>query len=233
MADAEARREARRKRILENSHNRLQLISGKCSSEDFSVTSQVCTNVSPIPQNHERSSSPTTSGTTVSVSSIHNGGLGVSRDSFEPLITGHENASGDDEVIPELTNWIPSMTPATPEQSQIPLWKSLITHKYDILLLSLFLQLLHALTVVPFENSYFFVPLIIYSVTKSVWLPKQSNSSIGNIILLLNGMSSNGLHKIVNILMWVSAFTQDACIFLFTTICVQSFYNIVKESFVT
>lgn len=34
MADAAAaRREARRKRILENSHNRLQLISGKCGDE--------------------------------------------------------------------------------------------------------------------------------------------------------------------------------------------------------
>lgn len=34
MADAAAaRREARRKRILENSHNRLQLISGKSGDE--------------------------------------------------------------------------------------------------------------------------------------------------------------------------------------------------------
>lgn len=34
MADAAAaRREARRRRILENSHNRLQLISGKCGDE--------------------------------------------------------------------------------------------------------------------------------------------------------------------------------------------------------
>lgn len=34
MADAvAARREARRRRILENSHNRLQLISGKCDDD--------------------------------------------------------------------------------------------------------------------------------------------------------------------------------------------------------
>lgn len=35
MADAAARREARRRRILENSHNRLQLISGKIDEESY------------------------------------------------------------------------------------------------------------------------------------------------------------------------------------------------------
>lgn len=48
MADAAARREARRKRILENSHNRLQLISGKSSDEDFKgnlITSATVTTI--------------------------------------------------------------------------------------------------------------------------------------------------------------------------------------------
>ncbi|XP_037300868.1 uncharacterized protein LOC119191088 [Manduca sexta] len=45
MADAAAaRREARRRRILENSHNRLQLISGK-STEDCSRGSPIRTTV--------------------------------------------------------------------------------------------------------------------------------------------------------------------------------------------
>ncbi|CAH0755686.1 unnamed protein product [Diatraea saccharalis] len=233
MADIEARREARRKRILENSHNRLQLISGKCSNEDFSVASKESTDVSPIPHKYESALSPLTSDSGISEYSIQNGGLGTSTGSFEPLILRHDVASGDEDIVSAVADWIAPTSQITPENVQLPLWKLVVTYKYDIVLLSLVIQFIHTLTAFPLENSYFFVPLLIYSITKSLWLPKQNNSSIANLFLLLNGMSSNGMHKIINVLLWAGAFSQDACIFLFTTICIQMLYNLVRDNFVT
>ncbi|XP_028162104.1 uncharacterized protein LOC114354049 [Ostrinia furnacalis] len=228
MADAAARREARRKRILENSHNRLQLISGKNSDE----LPRESTNKSPIPEIYE----PTII-TNIEVSSDYsllNGILGNVDSEVETthtLPSRHDVvAAGDGEVVNDLAAFAPS---SPPEQPQTSPWTTLVTFKYDIVLLSLLLQFIHGVASIPMDNTYFFLPLIIYSVTKLVWFPKQSNSNIAHVLLLLNGLSASRLHKMLEILKWSSAISQDICVYLFTTICIQTLFITLKDSLVT
>ncbi|KAJ8714947.1 hypothetical protein PYW08_004928 [Mythimna loreyi] len=94
MADAAAaRREARRRRILENSHNRLQLISGKCGDEgprESPVRNIIPDSTPEISHSSVNSSSKT---------SLNNGVIIPEPDSFELLSSfNHDIASGDREL---------------------------------------------------------------------------------------------------------------------------------------
>lgn len=140
-------------------------------------------------------------------------------------------AAGDGEVLNDLAAFISS---SPPEQPQTSSWTSaLVTSKYDIVLLSLLLQFIHSVASVPFENTYFFLPLLIYSITKLAWFPKQSNSNIANALLLFNFLSQSRLQRMIEILQWTGTISQDVCIYLFTTICIQSLYTMLRDIFVT
>ncbi|KAL0871049.1 hypothetical protein ABMA27_004854 [Loxostege sticticalis] len=229
MADAAAaRREARRKRILENSQNRLQLISGKNSDE----TPRESSNKSPIPQSYE-ATIPAESSVSSDYSLLNGilGSLESEVEAIEPLLSRHDVvAAGDGEVVNNPPSLISSSPPEEPQKS---LRKVLLTNKYDIVLLSLLLQCIHIVASVPFENTYFFLPLIIYSVTKIAWFAEQSNSNIANALLLLNGYSQSRLYSMLEVIQWTGIISQDVCIYLFTTICVQSLLTILRDSFVT
>lgn len=187
------------------------------------------TNKSPIPETFE----PTilTESDVSSTYSLLNGALGPEAESPQSFASRHDvAATGDGEVVNDFAAFGPS--PA-PEKTQPPLWSTLTTYKYDIVLLSLLLQLLYSLSSADLENTYFFLPLVIYTVTKLIWLPKQNNSSILNALLLLNGMNLNRLNTLLQVLQVTGTLSQDVSIFLFTTIFTQSLYTTLRDSFVT
>ncbi|XP_072944755.1 uncharacterized protein [Epargyreus clarus] len=219
MADAAlVRREARRKRILENSHNRLQLIS--------SVTNDDCCKESPVKsvktsipeQNNEV---PATTFETTPIGDIVNNGVINRPVTYEPLSDNLEDIFFGEQ---EITNDSAAFVCPKPEPSETSLLEKLTAHKYDLVVLSLLIQLLHT-SIMPLDNTYFFLPLILYTITKIVFLPKQETSKYANILMLLNGMNpqtSPHTVKLMSMLHGLIIIAQDACIYLFTTICVQS-----------
>ncbi|KAL4710918.1 hypothetical protein ACJJTC_002548 [Scirpophaga incertulas] len=223
MADAASRREARRKRILENSHNRLQLIAGKNSDEN---SRENITTV--LPEVFESDNL-----TEINVAlnhSIPNGGIE----------TGLQSLSEDNNVVvagsgDRNDDFITLHRPAGTESISASFWWQILVNKYDIVLLGLLLQMIHSLFSTSMENNLFFIPLVLYGITKSIWLPKKNNSSIGNILLLLNlnGINSSTLHTLLHISQWLATFSQEACIFLFVTVCSQALLIVLKENFVT
>lgn len=229
MADAAAaRREARRKRILENSHNRLQLISGKTSDECCKVSPVR----SPIPeQTYEVSITPESS----SKSSLNNGLLLVEPETFALLSTNPDtDATGDADVFNGHES--AALRSSLPETVQkLTVWDQLTIYKYDIVFLSLVIQLLYGLSFITLDNTYMFLPFAIYVITKQLFFPTKNNSKFANMLLLLNGLSQQAdrLQKILSITQWVGVIFQDMCIYLFTTICVQLLYITLTKNFVT
>ncbi|XP_059057888.1 uncharacterized protein LOC131851403 [Achroia grisella] len=228
MADAAAaRREARRRRILENSHNRLQLISGKSSDECCTVSPAR----NPIPeQNYELS---TTSESSSSKSTLNNGVLIVESETFDLLTPMHDIIAGNGDVVNENDS-ANVLSPVETEQTST-IWDKLISHKYDIVLLSLLIQLLYGLSFITLDSTYIFLPFAIYVITKLIFFPTKTNSKFANVIQLLNGLSpqTDRLQKVLSITQWSGVIFQDVCIYLFTTICIQSLYNTIIENFAT
>lgn len=254
MADAAAaRREARRKRILENSRNRLQFIAGKCGGEG----SRGITNNSILVTYHRISkkgfayhivsfpespvrnvipdSIPEISHTSINSSnktSLNNGVIVPEPDSLELLSSlNHDIASGDAEVPNDLA---PFATPS-PEPEPIPSsWEKLSNNKYDVVLLSLLIQLMYSLSWVTFDGTYFFLPVLIYAITKLIWFPSQrSNSKFANALQLLHIMSSHRVKKLIYLTQCMGVISCDICIFLFTTICIQSLVIMLKDGLIT
>ncbi|XP_045774946.1 uncharacterized protein LOC123873892 isoform X2 [Maniola jurtina] len=234
MAEAAlARREARRRKILENSHNRLQLIAGKSDNEICKESSII----TQIPSETTDNSVPKESSST-SKCLLNNGVINAGEDLFGSLPINHESfALGDGDVTIRSHDTAallpPSSTTSTPDPVQVApsLWETITNLKYDIVLLSMFIQLLHGFSLITFEGMYFFLPLISYVATKYFWSPKQhNNSNIANALLLLNGMSARKAQNIMSIIQCVSTFSQDVCIFLFTTICIQSLLLTIKAN---
>ncbi|XP_021192348.3 uncharacterized protein LOC110377697 [Helicoverpa armigera] len=227
MADAAAaRREARRRRILENSHNRLQLISGKCGDD--------CPRESPvrtiIPDPIHEISLPTDNSS--SKTSLNNGVITSESDSFDLLSLNHDIAAGDGEVPSDLA---PFASPA-PEPASTPspsLLEKITNNKYDIVLLSLLIQLLYSLSLVTFDDTYFFLPVLIYVITKLVWFPSQSNSKLANALQLLHIVSSHRVKRIIYLTQCMGVISCDICVFLFTTICIQSLLITLKDGLIT
>lgn len=157
--------------------------------------------------------------------------------SNEPLPSSstEEIITTQGDVINDLASLLPqTFTNASSELSQKPtLLEKLVSYKYDIVLLSLFMQLVYHFSLLPTESSYFFLPLITYAGTKLYWCPKQSNSSFENVLMLLKGLSTHRVQKLISITQVVSVIGLDACIFVFTTICVQAFCTFIKQLFVT
>ncbi|XP_053610716.1 uncharacterized protein LOC128675365 [Plodia interpunctella] len=236
MADAAAaRREARRKRILENSNNRLQLIAGKASTESTKSSPIRCHNpeqplevpVTAVPSESSSIYKP-----------LNNGVFVTESDQFEFLSTlssmhGHDTiAAGDTETSNELASF--STAPTASVQSQ-SIWEKITIYKYDIVLLSLLIQILYSFSVMPFESNYIFLPFALYAITKQMFFPVQNNSKLANALLLLNNLSgqANVIQKALGISQWVGGLLQDVFVYLFTTICLQSVCLTLKESLMT
>ncbi|CAB3246877.1 unnamed protein product [Arctia plantaginis] len=175
MADAvAARREARRKRILENSHNRLQLISGKCDDD--------CPRESPIRSvipEQIREISVTPENVCILNRSLINNGV-VLPETIDTFLVNHDNAihdvaAGDGEVPDDLAPFTSTSLTQEPTPTSC-LWEKVTNYRYDIVLLSLIMQLLYGLTLVTFEDTYFFLPILIYVITKMIWFPAQSST---------------------------------------------------------
>ncbi|CAH0720400.1 unnamed protein product, partial [Brenthis ino] len=118
MADAAiARREARRRKILENSQNRLQLISGKNGNE-------LCKESlikAPIIETKYENSVPRESSSTKK-SSFNNGVITTGDDLFSFISTSHENvAIGEDVTV--SSHDLAALTPPAfdPPQQSTPL----------------------------------------------------------------------------------------------------------------
>ncbi|KAJ0174745.1 hypothetical protein K1T71_009853 [Dendrolimus kikuchii] len=244
MADAAARREARRRRILENSHNRLQLISGKSgddSPSDSPVRSLNLDQERDVSLFHDSSSHKSTC--------LNNGAIVNEPETYGSLLADNDIvAAGDGDLSSDLASFInpatfttttnlPNTLPfgsPTPEPTQTTsLFEKIITYKYDIVLLSLLIQLLDWLSLITTEDIYFFIPVIIYTVTKFIWFPEKSNSGLASALLLLNSPSSARLHKMFQVAQYASVIGRDICVFLFTTICIQSLSFVLKEWLIT
>lgn len=233
-ADVAARREARRKRILENSLNRLQLISGKCNDE--------CPRESPIrtiiPEPIHEISVSSTHESSCNNAYLNNGVILPESESFDLLsfdheIANHDIAAGDGE-LPDLSAFIiPAQEQFLTPQSQSSIWEKLTNYKYDLVMLSILIQLLCNLLWITFEDTYFFLPVLIYSITKMIWFPSQSTSKFSSALMLLQGMSSYKVQKILYLLQCLSVLSCDICIFLFTTICIQSLVITLKDALIT
>lgn len=135
-------------------------------------------------------------------------------------------AAGDRQPLNESTGF---MSPP-PEQEKVATFEKIIAYKYDIVILSLLIQLSYSLSLVTFEDGYFFLPLIIYVVTKLIWFPVYNKSHIANALMLLNGISAQRVQKILSVSQWVGVISQDICVYLFTTICLQSILNVLKDT---
>ncbi|XP_014357729.2 uncharacterized protein LOC106710238 [Papilio machaon] len=214
MADAAAaRREARRKRILENSHNRLQLISGK-------INDDCCKDSLRTPMPDQNVDVPLiTEVNTVNTCYANNG---VAVRNLETFTS--ENA----DVLNDLTSFLPPTPEHSPSQDSSLIGK-LVDNKYDIVLLSLVIQILDGLSIFKVEQSYYFLPLALYVVTKLFFFPKESNSSIANTLLQMQGISAQNVKVILNVMQLFMVISRDVCVFLFTTICVQSLHTMLID----
>lgn len=160
--------------------------------------------------------------------------INAGEESSSFLSTNHESFATGDGAVASGHDTTPFITPdtTTPEAQAhaATLWETITDNKYDIVLVSLLIQLLYCSSLITFEGTYFFLPLIVYVTTKYFWFPKQHNSNIANVLLLLNGMSSGRAQKIMSITQYFSAISQDVCIFLFTTITIQSLLQTLSNS---
>ncbi|XP_013179719.1 PREDICTED: uncharacterized protein LOC106126549 [Papilio xuthus] len=214
MADAAAaRREARRKRILENSHNRLQLISGK-------INDDCCKDSLRTPMLDQNVDVPLITEVNTVNTCYANNGLSVSN--LETF------TSENTDVLNDLTSFLPPTPEHSPSQDS-SLFGKLVDNKYDIVLLSLFMQILNGLSIIKVEQSYFFLPLALYVATKLFFFPKESNSSIANTLLQMQGISAQNVKVILNVMQLFMVISRDVCVFLFTTICLQSIHSMLID----
>ncbi|XP_023937223.1 uncharacterized protein LOC112045318 [Bicyclus anynana] len=232
MADAAlARREARRRKILENSHNRLQIISGKGVSDLNKENS--------IPRETAENSVPKESNS-VNERFQNNGVINTREDTVSS--TNHENfamgdgliAMADDTPIlirPDITT-VETIEEAVCDFATLGLFSKYNMPKYDLVILTLFLQFLYFISDLTLEDSYIFFPFSVYIISKYIFkYPKDQNNSIANVLLLLNGMSSNRAQKIMSIAQFASECFQDMCIYLFITICMQAGWRALGDNF--
>lgn len=148
-------------------------------------------------------------------------------DSFEFSLDSQDFvAAGDRQIMNESTGF---MSPP-PEPEKVSTFEKIIAYKYDIVILSLLIQLSYSLPLFTLDDGYFFLPLIIYVVTKLIWFPVHSKSNITNMLMLLNGISAQRIQKMLSVSQWVGVISQDICVYLFTTICLQSILNILKDT---
>lgn len=141
------------------------------------------------------------------------------------------NAGGDGERVSDMAPLVPPTR--EPESKPTPFWEKFISYKYDIVLLSLFVQTLCGLSLISFDSNYFFLPVFIYIVTKLIWFPIQNSSNIANALLLLNGVSPDKVQKILSIAQCFGVISRDTFVYLFVTICVQSLWITLKNWLVT
>lgn len=186
----------------------------------------------PITEPNYENSVPRESSSTKKCS-LNNGVITTGVDPFSFISTSHENVAIGEGDVTVSSHDLAALTPPAfdPPQQSTPLLEKFANSKYDIVILSLFIQLLYSFSIT-FENTYFFLPLLLYSITKSILYPKQQNSNIANAILLLNGVSASKVQKIMSLTQWISTFSQDVCVFLFTTICTQLLWQTVRDTLV-
>lgn len=174
-----------------------------------------------------------------SISSQANGVLfSPPADLLEFLSGTHDiDASGDGEAN-DLASLLPQTGLVSPTTEPIvaptlSIWEKITAYKYDIVLLSLFLQILYSLSLTTFDHGYFFLPVIVYIVTKMIWFPTQSSSNIATMLMLLNGMTPARLQRLLYLTQCFGVVTRDIFVFLFTTICIQSLCIMVRDNLVT
>lgn len=155
--------------------------------------------------------------------SSHNGVINSDPDILELLSTNlnRDIAAGDGEVPSDLA---PFAAPAAEPVPTPPFWEKLTNNKYDIVLLSLIIQLLYSLSLVTFDGTYFFLPVLVYIITKLIWFPSESSSPLSSALQLLEVMSTHRVQKIIHVMQYLTVISCDICVFLFTTICIQSFW---------
>lgn len=174
-----------------------------------------------------------------SKTSLNNGVIVSEPDSFELLSPNRDIAAGDGEVPSDLAPFLSPASLASSASSVLEpaptssLCEKLTNHKYDVVLLSLLIQLLYSLSLVTFDSTYFFLPVLIYVITKLIWFPSQSNSKFANALQLLHVMSSHRVQKIIYVTQCIGVISCDICIFLFTTICIQSLLITLKNGLIT
>lgn len=150
-------------------------------------------------------------------------------DSSEFSLQSDFVAAGDRQITNDSTSFISP----PPEPEKVSTFEKMIAYKYDIVILSLLIQLLYSMPLFTFDDGYFFLPLIIYVVTKLIWFPANNTSNLANALMLLNGISAQRVQKILSVSQWVGVISQDICVYLFTTICLQAVVNMLKDSWGT
>lgn len=176
---------------------------------------------------------PTTDVKTVSRSSsrssLNNGTLVPEPDPFGllPPIHDMDAAAGDSEEANVFAGFGPpiSVTPVQPPT----LYEKLTSYRLDIVVLSLLLQVLYRLSTVNVDSMYFFLPMAIHEIMKLIFLPKRPQSSIINALLMMQGISPERVQKVMVFAQLAMSVSQDFCVFLFTTICIQSLYNTLEN----
>lgn len=138
---------------------------------------------------------------------------------FELISSDPSEIFSDSSLPNELLNFSPSNT----DLKKLPtLWDKLILNKYDIMLVSIIIQILHSLSVTPSNETYILLPVLMYVVIKLSFFNSQPQSKVGSVLMLMGGMSSSRVQNFLVLVQVILTFAEDVCIFLFTTICIQT-----------
>lgn len=244
MADvASLRREARRRKILENSQSRFLLIAGKSDETtqqctyfvyNIKIVTKLFTYVffvfsAPISTSFIRPEIEESIPDTINCNSsiIPNGALFNESDVSGILSTNFSNTLENNEIINSFSTSLLTNT----ETTKVTLWEKLVIFKYDIVLVSLTMQILFYLSSVPADITLFFFPILMYIITKLILFPSQHNSKLGSLLMLLSGISQIKIQKFLHIVQLISPFVEDLLIYLFITICSQVMWITIYNTF--
>ncbi|XP_041982011.1 uncharacterized protein LOC121735299 [Aricia agestis] len=214
MADAATvRREARRRKILANSQNRLQLISGKnCDDLPKDTLPTVEANLLRDNQADKNISNEFNC-------LVGNGSITPEPFSFDaPLMEGDNEVDGN-----QVNNDLAAFASQRVEPNQTESFREKFSaYRYDVVVLSVVIQILHSYAILTPNKTYFFLPLVLHVITKFIWYPKPNNFNFANALLLLNGISASRAQRIMKVTHYISELCQDACVFLFSTVCINA-----------
>lgn len=222
MADAAARREARRRRILENSQNRIHLITGRtdvASTTESSIFHKLPAETRTDTFQFESYNSP-----------IHNGNPSqiVETENVPQVNEGRTDPSYDAAFITNFLNNLPQTEEPSTVLKETKIDKFL-SCKFDIILLSMLVQILYCFQGELITGISIFLPLIIFDLTKMFVMPLREKSSMLSALLLMNGISPVKVKQIMVAMQIIVKFLEDVSIYLFMIVITQALVLSVKD----
>ncbi|XP_034253835.1 uncharacterized protein LOC117652814 [Thrips palmi] len=224
MADAADRREARRRRILENSENRLRIISGLTKVDDSGDLTQNIKDdgLTALPVEKEADAFPTKSDV-----ASYSSPLSYNKVSFSEEVKHFQSTSELDNHLTEPV--IPPMSKsigASLSQPQLPksIVSTLLETRLYLVGLAIIVRLLLSSNHGYLFGDSIFVPLFTTQFVRYFGIAPYANSNSGGMInaaLMLSGMSSRQINLLIKTLGFMKVFLTDFYIYFFTFMMVH------------